>query len=59
MKIEIRHQAIDPWAEVTRYEQVLARERGSYGACAVFVGTMRDFNERTSVRAMTLSIIPE
>ena len=58
MKIEIRHQAIDPWAEMTRYEQVLARQRGSYGACAVFVGTMRDFNEGASVRAMTLEHYP-
>ena len=58
MRIEIRHQAIDPWAEVTRYEQVLTRERGSYGACAVFVGTMRDFNEGASVRAMTLEHYP-
>ncbi len=58
MKIELRHQAIDPWAEVTRYEQVLGRARGSYGACAVFVGTMRDFNEGTSVRAMTLEHYP-
>jgi molybdopterin synthase catalytic subunit len=57
MHIEIRQQAFDPWAELHEYETGLAIA-GSYGATAVFVGSMRDFNEQHQVRSMHLEYYP-
>ncbi|MGI9316888.1 MAG: molybdenum cofactor biosynthesis protein MoaE [bacterium] len=59
MKIEIRPGAYDPWNEVADFQ--VASDRlmpGSYGACAVFVGTMRDFNEGDEVNSMVLEHYP-
>jgi len=55
--VQIRTGAFDPWAELQAFE---ARRRGrqGVGAAAVFVGTMRDFNEDDSVEAMTLEHYP-
>jgi molybdopterin synthase catalytic subunit len=55
VKIEIRTQAFDPWAEINRYQGELL---GRYGATAIFVGTMRDFNEAVMVYSMTLEHYP-
>ena len=52
MLIEIRPQPFAPWQEVEQYQQNLAP--GSFGACAAFVGTMRDFNQGEPVRGMAL-----
>lgn len=54
MKVEIRDQPFDPWQELQRYQQDVFDCPGAYGATAVFVGTMRDFNEGDPVRAMKL-----
>jgi len=54
MKIEIREQPFDPWAELAAHQSDL---RG-FGATAVFVGTMRDFNESESVDRMMLEHYP-
>ncbi len=54
MLIEIRKQAFDPWQEVSHYQENSALVAGSYGACAMFVGTMRDFNRGESVKKMYL-----
>ncbi len=56
MKIEIRTQDYDPWHEISSYQQQMSP--GSYGATAVFVGTMRDFNEGEDVEAMLLEHYP-
>ncbi|MGH6635702.1 MAG: molybdenum cofactor biosynthesis protein MoaE [Gammaproteobacteria bacterium] len=58
MKAEVRIQAFDPWAELSAYQQSLAVRKGGFGATAVFVGTMRDFNQDTAVAAMTLEHYP-
>ena len=58
MKIEIRTQAFDPWTEVARHQASMAAQHGRFGATAVFVGTMREFNEGDPVRAMTLEHYP-
>ncbi|NIP72433.1 MAG: molybdenum cofactor biosynthesis protein MoaE [Gammaproteobacteria bacterium] len=55
MHISIRETPFDPWQELREYQQTL--ERG-YGATAVFVGTMRDFNEGAAVRSMHLEHYP-
>ena len=57
MYIDIRPQPFDPWREVARYQDQLNLAR-SFGATAVFVGTMRDFNEGALVTAMTLEHYP-
>ena len=60
MKIEIRPDPYDPWQELALYQQhAAALSPGSYGACATFVGTMRDFNEGDDVKVMTLEHYPK
>ncbi|MBX2878347.1 MAG: molybdenum cofactor biosynthesis protein MoaE [Granulosicoccus sp.] len=56
MKIEIRAKPFDPWQELADYQCSL--KAGSFGATAVFVGTMRDFNEGDSVTSMLLEHYP-
>lgn len=56
MRVELYQEPLRPWAELAAYEQTLAS--GQHGATAVFVGTMRDFNENTEVRAMHLDYYP-
>lgn len=59
MKIEICDTPLDPWKEVAEYQSASSRlSPGSFGACAVFVGTMRDFNEGDDVRSMELEHYP-
>ncbi len=55
MVVEIRNAPFDPWGELA------SRALGTGGKCgatAVFVGTMRDFNEGLSVREMFLEHYP-
>lgn len=54
MKVEIRSDPFDPWAEISRYQSEELAHAGGYGATAAFVGTMRDFNDGEPVSAMTL-----
>lgn len=55
MLIEVREQAFDPWQEVRHYQQNSSLVAGSYGACAMFVGSMRDFNQGDAVKQMHLT----
>ena len=57
MHIELRDQCFDPWAEITAFRNRML-STGQYGACAVFVGTMRDYNEGDRVRSMYLEHYP-
>jgi len=60
MKIELRGQAFDPWQELQQAEAALRNnDSGQFGASCVFVGTMRDLNEGTSVSRMFLEHYPE
>ncbi|MDH3452784.1 MAG: molybdenum cofactor biosynthesis protein MoaE [Gammaproteobacteria bacterium] len=56
--IEIRAQAFDPWHELPAFEAAHPELSGKAGACAVFVGTMRDFNQAADVDAMFLEHYP-
>lgn len=47
----------DPWRELAQAEAGLAT--GTHGACASFVGTMRDFNLGDNVISMSLEHYPE
>lgn len=55
--IAILKTAFDPWQSIVDYQQQMNRD-GEYGACATFVGTMRDFNEGDQVNAMLLEHYP-
>jgi molybdopterin synthase catalytic subunit len=57
VKVEVRETELLPWAELQRFEQEMAAQ-GRFGATAVFVGTMREFNEGDSVSGMTLEHYP-
>lgn len=57
MYIEIRSQAFEPYAELLAYQERM-QQNGKFGATAVFVGTMRDFNEGDDVETMFLEHYP-
>ncbi|MCY3769461.1 MAG: molybdenum cofactor biosynthesis protein MoaE [Gammaproteobacteria bacterium] len=54
MLIEIRSTPFDPWAELNAYQNNPGLKPGNYGACATFVGTMRDYNLGDDVAQMQL-----
>ena len=58
MRIELRDSRFDPWEELAEFRRLRADLNGKFGANAVFVGTMRDFNLGDSVRGMTLEHYP-
>jgi len=51
--ISILEKPFDPWQVTQNHQQKMQRD-GEYGACATFVGTMRDLNEGDMVSAMEL-----
>ena len=64
MRIEIVEGSFDPWRVLSGYKpgsmlhgNAVARA-GEFGAVAVFVGTMRDFNQGDMVKAMHLEHYP-
>ena len=57
MTAMLRGSAFNPWQELASAESALLP--GSYGACASFVGTMRDFNAGDRVESMMLEHYPE
>jgi len=56
MRIELRTNNFDPYKEVSQYQGKL--QPGEYGASAVFVGSLRDFNEGETVERMYLEHYP-
>ena len=57
MRIEIKESPFEPYSLLTQY-QASAGFAGKYGATAVFVGSMREFNEGDDVNAMWLEHYP-
>lgn len=57
VSVEVRSEPFEPWAALQQYEDGLDAA-GQFGATAVFVGTMRDFNEGDEVRGMFLEHYP-
>lgn len=57
MQIEIRDDAFQPYAELQTFQNQLDCP-GQYGATAVFVGSMRDFNDEDDVKGMLLEHYP-
>jgi len=58
VKVMVQATPLDPWTEIGRYQDEALDRAGKYGATAVFVGTMRDFNAGTGVQGMTLEHYP-
>ena len=56
--VSLRAAPFDPWAELGAFQARAFPEAACFGATAVFVGTMRDFNEGDDVAAMTLEHYP-
>lgn len=56
MSIFIEESSFSPAEHLARFEASLPK--GSFGATASFVGTMRDFNEGDAVSGMTLEHYP-
>ena len=56
MLVQLRTDVFDPYQELASYQQSVAA--GQYGATAVFVGSMRDFNEGDDVEKMWLEHYP-
>ncbi len=59
MTIEICKQRFDPWLEIAKYQDKHFKQTNDCGATSVFVGSMRDFNENTTVSNMYLEHYPE
>ncbi len=54
MSVRLVGEAFDPWREVQAFQAQQPALEGKFGATAVFVGTMRDFNQGAAVEAMVL-----
>ena len=59
MRIIISPQAFEPWKMLDEYQKNMPQLDGQYGATAVFIGTMRDFNDGDNVTEMFLEHYPE
>lgn len=57
MTVVLRGEAFDPWQQLAQMEAGIVKSK--QGACASFVGTMRDFNVGDSIHSMTLEHYPE
>lgn len=57
VSVELLDGPFDPWARLARAQANLTSQT-QCGACAVFVGSMRDFNEGDAVNDMTLEHYP-
>ena len=58
MAVTILDHAFDPWQFLAEYQNRGTLVAGQYGATAVFIGTMRDFNQDESVQGMLLEHYP-
>jgi molybdopterin synthase catalytic subunit len=58
MRVTLREQLFDPWQELSLYQQMALGREAKHGAVAAFVGTVRDFNEDSTVQSMRLDYYP-
>lgn len=58
IQIGVSEQPLEPWGSLALFQQQPAFAAHKSGANAVFVGTMRDFNEGDTVQAMRLEHYP-
>jgi len=55
--VTILETAFNPWQAIQQHQENMQRD-GEYGACASFIGTMRDMNEGDQVSTMELEHYP-
>ncbi|MBI3563319.1 MAG: molybdenum cofactor biosynthesis protein MoaE [Gammaproteobacteria bacterium] len=58
MHVAVIDTALDPLAEVQRYQGAQPHLQGQVGATAIFIGSMRDFNQDQTVVRMELEHYP-
>lgn len=58
MGVLVTADTLDPLAEVSAYQQAHPELIGKFGGTAIFIGTMRDFNQGDQVAAMSLEHYP-
>lgn len=58
MAVMLREAAFSPYYELEAYQGQRREIEGKFGATAVFVGTMRDFNLGSTVNRMVLEYYP-
>ena len=58
MAVKICETVFSPYRELDAYQEQHRENTGKFGATAVFVGTMRDFNLGTPVNRMVLEYYP-
>lgn len=58
MVVRLSATPIDPLVELDKYQSTIHARAGKFGATAIFIGTMRDFNEGDAVTKMTLDHYP-
>jgi molybdopterin synthase catalytic subunit len=56
--VELKPGPFDPYATLLAHQREVFASPGQFGATASFIGTMRDYNEGDTVRAMTLEHYP-
>ena len=58
MAIQIKTDIFNPFQEIQAYQNTKLVDVMTIGASNIFIGTMRDFNEDTAVKSMTLEYYP-
>lgn len=58
ISIEVREAPFEPWAYLAQWQATQGGASTRSGATAVFVGTMRDFNEGDEVESLYLEHYP-
>jgi molybdopterin synthase catalytic subunit len=59
MTIRVQKEKFDPWRELAAHQETHTLDwTGRYGATAVFIGSLRDFNQGQAVTGMTLEYYP-
>lgn len=56
--VKLRKTGFDPWQEAAAYQAAASKLHGKFGATALFVGTMRDFNNDEKIDKMVLEYYP-
>ena len=59
MVCRIVEESFEPFGALEKFQKEIYVDRAKIGANAVFVGTMRDFNEGESVESLFLEYYPE
>ncbi|HJX19338.1 MAG TPA: molybdenum cofactor biosynthesis protein MoaE [Acidiferrobacterales bacterium] len=59
MTVRVQKDGFEPWRELATYQETRTVDwAGQYGATAVFIGSLRDFNQGHAVSGMTLEHYP-